>query len=153
MTAVISPCGQYRYHLTRGDAPRLLFVMLNPSTADAQTDDPTIRRCLGFARRLGYGGIEVANLYALRATKPAALRTHPDPVGPHANAWLMQLAANHRDILCAWGANATPDRVAAALPFLQAHRSRLWCLGRTAGGQPRHPLMLRADTELERYEG
>src|SRR5262249_14212908 len=84
--AVISDCGRYRYSLTRrwGDAaePRALFVMLNPSTADAEQDDPTIRRCIGFAKAWGMGSLEVVNLYALRATDPAALLSAPDPIGP-----------------------------------------------------------------------
>ncbi len=82
--AVISDCGRYRYRLTRrwGDGPLLSFIMLNPSTADAEVDDPTIRRCMGFARRDGYGGIVVGNLYAFRTTKPKALFAADNPLGP-----------------------------------------------------------------------
>lgn len=82
--AVLSPCGRYRYELTRRWAPGPLvgWVMLNPSRADAHTDDPTVRRCVGFAHRWGYGGLIIRNLYALRATDPAALADHLDPVGP-----------------------------------------------------------------------
>ena len=83
-TAVISQDGLYRYHLERrwSDAPFLTFVMLNPSTADAEIDDPTIRRCVGFSKREGAGGIAVVNLYAFRATSPADLRQASAPYGP-----------------------------------------------------------------------
>ena len=87
--AVISKCGAYRYSLTRkwSDAPLLSFVMLNPSTADAKEDDPTIRRCIGFARREGAGGLIVANLYALRSSSPEALWAARDPIGPQNRRW------------------------------------------------------------------
>ena len=83
-SAQISPCGLYRYRLERfwSDKPALPFVMLNPSTADADLDDPTIRRCMGFARREGAGGIIVATLHAFRATTPEELRKAYDPFGP-----------------------------------------------------------------------
>ena len=86
--AVISKCGAYRYSLTRrwSGAPLLTFVMLNPSTADAKEDDPTIRRCIGFARREGAGELIVANLYALRSSAPEALWSARDPIGPKNSA-------------------------------------------------------------------
>ena len=110
--AVISKCGAYRYSLTRkwSDAPLLSFVMLNPSTADAKEDDPTIRRCIGFARREGAGGLIVANLYALRSPSPEALWSARDPIGPENLQTLAGLAAQAVDqsfpIVCAWGAHA-----------------------------------------------
>src|SRR5690606_18576726 len=93
-TARFSPCGQYRYLLTRPipapfwkpDAGEAVFVMLNPSTADASEDDPTIRRCIGFAKEWGCTGLTVANLYALRSTDPKGLWKHRDPVGPENDA-------------------------------------------------------------------
>ena len=86
-SAVVSQCGAYRWHLTRlvdnniFQGGRLLFVMLNPSTADAETDDPTLRRCIGYSRAWGYGGLAVVNLFGLRTTDPRELRRHADPVG------------------------------------------------------------------------
>lgn len=103
MSAKISDCGQYRYTLTRGDAPRLCFVMLNPSTADATLDDPTIRRCLGYAKREGCAGLEVLNLYALRATNPADLWKHHDPVGPDNDRELYWAASRYMRMVAAWG--------------------------------------------------
>lgn len=152
MGAIISDCGQYRYQLTRdipdGSEAPAVFVMLNPSTADAMHDDPTIRRCMGFAKSWGASSLIVANLYALRSTDPKALWTHPDPVGPENNKHLAELARKHFYVVCAWGANARPDRVRDFLRVMEASEASLWCLGETKAGAPRHPLYLRRDAKL-----
>lgn len=154
MSAIISECGTYRYRLgreahdafaTRGAA---LFIMLNPSTADASLDDPTIRRCMSFAKSWDCNGIVVANLYALRATDPAALWVHGDPIGPTNDAHLYQLAKEHETIVCAWGVNAKPDRVEAVTKIFSGRLHRLMCLGVTKSGAPRHPLYVRGDQPL-----
>jgi hypothetical protein len=157
--AEFSPCGAYRYTLTRQFAMRapepMVFVMLNPSTADAMLDDPTIRRCMGFAKREGYGGLMVVNLYALRATDPKALWRADDPVGPANWDWLLlacrMAAQNNRPVVCAWGAGAKEDRVAALLRAAEHTGARLTCLGKTKSGAPRHPLYLRWDAPLEAW--
>jgi hypothetical protein len=155
--AVISACGAYRYSLTRrwSDAPLLPFVMLNPSTADAKEDDPTIRRCIGFARREGAGGLIVANLYALRSSSPEALWAARDPIGPQNGLALVGLAAQalgqSASIICAWGALARQDQIDEAVRVFHASGARLVCLGRTQRGAPRHPLYVRADQPLERF--
>lgn len=150
--ALVSPDGFYRYWLTRtwGTGGHATFVMLNPSTADANEDDPTIRRCIGFAKAWGLGGLRVVNLYALRSTDPKGLWKASDPVGPDNDHWLRE-AAFHAvrlglPIVAAWGANAKPGRVAQvlALPSMD----RLTALGVTKDGAPRHPLYLRADSRL-----
>jgi hypothetical protein len=153
VSAIISACGQYRYRLTREPhdqhttAGPALFIMLNPSTADASLDDPTIRRCRGFAKAWDCRGLIVANLYALRATDPAQLWKHRDPVGEDNDAMLAALVREHETVVCAWGANARPDRVAALRKMF--HRlSRPVCLGVTKAGAPRHPLYIRADQPL-----
>lgn len=157
MSALISDCGKYRYWLRRparieypttGPA---LFVMLNPSTADAELDDPTIRRCRGFADSWDCAGIVVANLYAYRATKPADLWKQTFPVGPENNDWLRWLLQEHGEAVCAWGANAKPERVAKFLDIAEEVGARLWCLGTTKAGAPRHPLYIRADQRLVRF--
>ena len=154
MTAQISPCGQYRYTLTRGpltpypDRGTALFCMLNPSTADAALDDPTIRRCRGFADRWGCNGISVVNLYALRSTDPKALWRHDDPVGPMNDYLLREAARACGGVVCAWGANARPDRVAAAVEAFRSVGAKLHCLGTTKDGHPRHPLYVRGDQTL-----
>lgn len=151
MSAVISSCGQYRYWLERaGDllaARPLPFLMLNPSTADAQLDDPTIRRCRGFAKTLGYSGIIVVNLYALRSTDPAALWAHPDPVGPENDQHIIR-ATDSGEVVCAWGANAQRERVEDVVRMLRYGGRRMHCLGTTRDGHPRHPLYVRADQPL-----
>lgn len=157
MSAIISPCGKYRYRLQRGDGPRrLAFVMFNPSTADAETDDPTIRRCRGFALREGYNGIDVANLYALRATDPdELLRADVDAFGPDNARHLRMLGEDHRAgwIVCAWGSlKSGPERrelERAAAALLSAHGARLVCLGTTKDGSPRHPLYVRGDVAID----
>lgn len=154
--AEISSCGEYRYALWRWDDSllagdgTLLFVMLNPSTADGLADDPTIRRCRGFAQRLGYGTLAVANLYAFRATAPADLHKAADPVGPENDEWVEKLADEADRVIVAWGADVGPiaDRAERVLPQL----GDVDALGLTASGQPRHPLYLRADAEPEPYE-
>jgi hypothetical protein len=151
LTAAISCCGQYRYLLSRDDGigRPAVFIMLNPSTADAVADDPTIRRCRSFAATWGRSGILVLNLYALRSTHPAGLWRHPDPVGPDNDAWLTTVAAFAGDVVCAWGANAKPDRVRQVVELLSAAGARMLCLGTTKPGAPRHPLYVPGAQPLE----
>src|SRR5258705_6115374 len=109
MSAIISPCGTYRYLLTRQAEsmwpmkPTALFVMLNPSIAGSTLDDPTIRRCRGFAKLWDRNDLAVANLYALRSTSPAALWVHPDPVGADNDGYLWNFARECGDVVCALG--------------------------------------------------
>lgn len=157
-SAVISDSGTYRYRLTRiwdESKPVMAWVMLNPSTADGSTDDPTIRRCINFAKAWGYGGITVVNLYALRATDPKELWQHHDPVGPDNDAELAKIAENHSLIVLAWGANANTDRTGVVLRILSRAYdlcNKLAVLGWTKGGEPRHPLYVRADTRPVRAD-
>lgn len=156
--AIISPCGIYRYSLVRQwdrSKPHLPFVMLNPSTADASQDDPTIRRCIAFGRRENCGGIVVVNLYALRSTDPKRLREVEDPVGPF-NATAIRDAAlvageNGVPIVCAWGVNDITQAAGGALAFARLHGAKIMCLGKTAAGHPRHPLYVKGDQPLQAY--
>lgn len=156
----LSACGRYRYRLTRTwDVHRapLTFVMLNPSTADAYEDDPTIRRCVGFARREGAGGLVVVNLYALRAVNPSFIKVASEPVGAYADDVLIAVAlaigrrAQLQPIVCAWGVGAARERVEVALELLNDARADLVCLGTTKDGHPRHPLYVKADQPFEPY--
>lgn len=136
--------GQYRYSLTRvWDAarPTMTFVLLNPSTADATQLDPTLRRCVGFANREGFGRMLVLNLYAFRATDPRAMKAAPDPVGPDNDR---VLASATGTVVAGWGTNAHPDRVTDVLKLLP----KLHALGVTMGGHPRHPLYVPASAPL-----
>jgi hypothetical protein len=147
---VLSDCERYRYLLTRDwddDQPSAVFVMLNPSTADAFTDDPTIRRCLRYARDWGCGGLMVVNLYAWRATQPTDLWTAEDPVGPENDAHLYAAAKVAAEsggpLVGAWGTHARSERIAAVLGM--PGMDRLSALDVTKAGQPRHPLYLSAE--------
>lgn len=160
-TATISPCGTYRYTLTRSLPSVLrwirpcLFVMLNPSTADHTKDDPTIRRCIGFAKREGCTSLTVVNLFALRATNPEELRKHHDPFGPDNAKHLAEQISQHRTtgyIVAAWGSNP----LAARYEPLFVWRKTLLdagalCLGMTAEDGPRHPLYVKNTQPLMRW--
>ena len=147
-SAAISGDEVYRFNLSRrwGLGTLLTFVMLNPSTADADQDDPTIRRCVGFARTLGYDGINVVNLYAFRATKPADLWLAAEPTGGERNDDLLReigrCAEYGMPVVAAWGANAKRDRVNQVLTF--RGWDKITALGLTKSGAPRHPLYLPA---------
>jgi hypothetical protein len=146
--ADLSPCDQYRYRLWRlwdRTRPAVLFIGLNPSTADAEQDDPTVRRCIGFAKEWGFGGIEVANLFAFRATDPGKLLTAADPVGPDNDAWLARLRSGSPAAVAAWGAHPLARTRANALG---SSLRPLASLGVTKDGAPRHPLYVRKDTPL-----
>lgn len=122
--------------------------MLNPSTADGCTDDPTIRRCVQFSRRWGFGGLAVANLFGLRSPDPIALRAAEDPVGPDNDTVLGALVAEAALVVAAWGAHPVAGiRAAVIRPVLGATH----CLGVTRGGHPRHPLYVPAATEPEPF--
>ncbi|MHC2492094.1 hypothetical protein ACVII0_005948 [Sinorhizobium meliloti] len=152
-SATISRCGAYRYRLERqwdSEKAKVAFLMLNPSIADACQDDPTIRRCVGFARAWGHGGLIVGNLFALRSTDPKVLYDHPDPIGPDNDKHLLSIAQSARKIICAWGTHGTlHDRgreVAERLAFFNPAALKL-----TADGHPVHPLYVAASTQPKEY--
>jgi hypothetical protein len=159
--AGFSPCRTWRYWLSRtwdeSRAP-LVVIGLNPSTADETTDDPTIRRCMGYAGAWGHGGLVMLNLFAFRATDPRDLKAaHPNPgaVGP-VNDYYLSVATKDRRVLCAWGAHGTflgrADTVVSFLWSGPAPRD-LVCLGTTKSGAPKHPLYLRADASPVPFGG
>lgn len=173
--ARISSCGKYRYKLWRewrgihdpknwrwlggndgageplGEPKSVLFVMLNPSTADGETDDPTIRRCAGFARAWKFERLEVVNLYAYRATKPADLFAFQaqggDPIGWENSEIIEQAARDSGLVVCAWGANADNAFHVEEVRGWMRDRPH-FALGFTKDGYPRHPLYVRMDAQL-----
>lgn len=153
-SAVISDCGRYRYVLTRTwDAwlPVLVFSMLNPSTADASEDDRTIRRCIGFARREGCGGIAVVNLFAWRSTNPDKLPIlDAEKTGPENTEHVIRTVKGRR-VVVAYGVHfsAHPFVVLPFLELLREHAAGIYCLGTTKNGSPKHPLYLPGDTPLQ----
>lgn len=156
-TAVISECGRYRYELRRiwdPNGPLLEWIMLNPSTADGTVDDNTIRRCIAFAKRWGYGGIVVRNLYAWRATNPAELVNLDDPVGPENRDYLSRADADCT--IVAWGAHPAATGWWNGYPFgwqrTVIQRTALFCLGTNANGSPKHPLYVPSSRTPIRWE-
>ncbi len=150
-SATISDDGLYRYDLTRtwGPGPRALWVLLNPSVADALKDDPTTTRCIGFSRREGCGSLTLVNLYAYRATKPRELRQVDDPVGGYRNRatieqWLQDPSTSF--VVAGWGATRVdPDAVLAMQRLVREAGHSFVCLGTTKSGAPRHPLYLKTE--------
>jgi hypothetical protein len=156
--ARLSACGTYRYSLTRewsrGLSRRLIVIGLNPSTADAELDDPTIRRCVSFATREGCGGLLMLNLFAFRATNPAELANAADPIGPDNDHEIQNTFwtydVDRGTYLAAWGAHAMAVERARDLMLLW-EAPRLFCLGKTKEGHPRHPLYVPGTQPLESF--
>lgn len=144
----------YRYALSRvwdAKKPMLLFIGLNPSTADESALDPTLRRITGYAEREGCGGFWVANLFAFRATKPKNMMAAADPVGPLNDGWIIEMAGWCSLIIAGWGAHGGfRDRDRAVRRLLQGHD--LHCLKLTGDGKPGHPLYLKKDAPLTVFQ-
>lgn len=144
-TAVLSDCGQYRYQLGRrwGDGQALVWVMLNPSTADHIENDATIRKCIGFTNRLGFNALTVVNLFAFRARDPKVMRKAADPVGPDNDRHIAEVASTGGLTICAWGPNGGHlRRDLQVISRLRNAGVDLHCLRITSNGSPGHPLML-----------
>ncbi len=151
-SATFSPCRTYRYELWRewlGGTGYVVFVGLNPSTADETEDDPTIRRCIGYAKAWGYGALCMTNLFAYCTRWPQVMKAAPDPVGPENNKRLLTAAADAAVVVAAWGTEGThlgrDAEVRALLPNL--HFLRL-----TKNGHPAHPLYLPKALQPVRWE-
>lgn len=141
-SAVLSNCRNYRYELWRvwdETKPHAMFIGLNPSTADETEDDPTIRRCISFAKSWGYGGLCMVNLFAFRATQPVDMIKAADPIGEKNDATLVRLSKSAGVIVAAWGNNGTfmnrSTEVKERLPNISA-------LKINKSGEPAHPLYL-----------
>ncbi len=146
--ATFSLCRSYRYKLQivwDETKPLAAFIGLNPSTADETQDDPTVRRCRGFAESWGCGGIRMLNLFAYRATLPAFMKLAEDPIGAENRLADFLEGCNGPHVAC-WGANGSHRGRAE---FISRLPPELQCLGRNSDGSPKHPLYLKADTKLE----
>jgi len=153
--AVLSDCESYRYLLWRrwnDSFPIISWIMLNPSTADASIDDPTIRRVINFSKRWGFGSCYIANLFALRATDPRELLKHSDPIGPECNKHIVEAVRISSKLICGWGVHGSlQGRDSDVLSILECGAVP-YHLGLTKGGYPRHPLYLASDTEPVAWE-
>lgn len=158
-SAVMGGDGRYRYLLLRewdASLPAATWVMLNPSTADAEVDDPTIRKCMKFSQRLGCGKMAVANLFAFRATDPNDLHDAEDPVGPDNVLWLERALVQATYRIAAWGEGI--PKIRPGLKFcinsLFSWGYRSWmCLGENQSGMPKHPLYIRDDAPFVEWRG
>lgn len=162
--ALISDCGTYRYYLERRwndapeDYPAMTFIMLNPSTADAHSDDPTIRKCRGIAERNRFYRLIVLNLFAYRSAYPEDLCHVPDPIGPDSNRRIANTTRlNAGPIVLAWGSGVPKKLLHRADEVVQALKDqgkgqRLYTLGISQSGFPKHPLFLPMLTSLQPYE-
>jgi hypothetical protein len=160
MSAVFSPCARYRYRLERSIdrlGPVAAVIMINPSTADAEADDATVRRVVGFAAKFGWSRVIVGNLFAFRATDVRVLGVVDDPVGPDNFGHLGRIVDDTDLVLVAWGslAKLPPSLRGQWRTFHAAAVVRglpLHCLGVTSDGHPRHPLMLSYRSELVNWQ-
>jgi hypothetical protein len=150
-SAEISSCGQYRYRLTRrwADGKPLAFLMLNPSTADANIDDATIRKCIGFAKVNGFNAIDVVNLFAYRSTRPSDLKAAGYPVGDLNDLHISHCITEAGKVVLAWGMNAHGHaRVDEVIAMIKAKNIRPYFLKLSTCGVPSHPLMLSYKCQL-----
>lgn len=148
--ASLSRCKTYRYSLTRewGSGGTVVVVGLNPSTADANIDDPTVRRCIGFAGAWGFGRLVLINLFAYRSTDPDRLYRVDDPIGPMNDRCIRREIGEADLVLVAWGNRGNIlDRDKAVLAWLPNPH----CIGVTGQGFPRHPLYVRSDATPTKF--
>lgn len=162
---IFSACRKYRYTLWREfygalaiEPPMLplegnrahnylMIIGLNPSTADETKDDPTIRRCIGFAKRWGYGALCMTNLFAWRDTKPEGMKLAADPIGEESGKWIDEIADGAGMILAAWGKHGTfRGRDMEVMRAIEAKGKSIYCLGMNGDGTPKHPLYIAAAT-------
>ena len=146
--AIISADGKYRYQLSRiwdEEKPNILFIMLNPSTADADVDDPTIRRVMNFSKSWGYGGVFVGNLYAFRSTDPKALQHTDDPIGKDNIEHIKELIGVTERVVYAWGNNQKEPE------WLSSLVDTPYCIDISKKGVPKHPLYLKSELHPKLY--
>jgi len=151
-SASFDASGKYRYSLHRrwrAGPRRVCFCMLNPSTADASRNDPTVRRCIGYAMDWGFDALEVVNIFALRSTDPAALATDEDPVGPRNTAAIVRAARRSEIVVAAWGVHGGIGGRGQSVLRRLSGLCEVCCLGTTREGFPRHPLYLAKSAQPE----
>ena len=143
--AIFSDCRKFRYALWRmwdGDKPLVMIIGLNPSTADEKVNDPTITRCISFARSWGYGGVCVTNLFGFRATSPTQLKVHHDPIGKDNDAWVHEMAKGAAIKVAAWG---NLGKFLNRSVEIFSSLDQLHCIKMNKSGEPAHPLYLKAE--------
>ena len=156
--AEISPCGLYRYMLRRiwdEDENFLVFCLLNPSTADEKDDDPTIRKCIGFAKKNGFGGIIIINLFGIRSPNPKNIKIHSDPFGPDLSRNWIRATHQSYHFVFGWGNMGLFKNAQMNMHkfffFGQSPLYKIYCLGKNKNGTPKHPLYVPYTKEFEPY--
>lgn len=153
--AIFDRTRRYRYKLWRrwnDELPGVAFLMLNPSKADAEKNDQTIRTCIGMATRFGFGSLEVVNLFAYCATYPHELRAAKNPVGRLNDRYIVDAVQAAEHVILAWGNHGEINqRNFAVLDLISEHKEKLVCLGVTKAAQPRHPLYVPNSVKLTPY--
>ena len=152
-SAIFDISQRYRYCLTRCWADthepihQVTFIMLNPSTANAEKDDPTIRACSQFAQHWGYNQLTVVNLFAYRTPHPSALEKTTDPIGPNNDRYLVEATTSADKVILAWGNSGNLlNRAQTVLSLLHTYKHKLYTLERNHSNQPRHPLYIKRTT-------
>ena len=158
-SACLSECGKYRYSLSRvwdSSKPIVLFLMLNPSTADATKNDATITRCIAFAKSWGYGGLCVGNLFAYRATNPKELLAVENPIGEENQKHLNEMYLKSEAVVCAWGNSSIVEKLGKRLGDdykpLSGILGSIYYLELSKSGCPKHPLYLKSELKPIKYE-
>lgn len=154
--ATFSDCRKYRYQLFREwdpDSTTCVFIGLNPSTADESVNDPTIRRCIQFAKDWGYGRLVMLNLFAYRSTDPSVLSSLPDPIGPENNFHILEICKTAGIVVAAWGNHGTLLNRHIGIVELLEQQVKLMCLKTTGSGQPIHPLYQPRTSVPSMYRG
>lgn len=153
--AVFSPCNTYRYRLWRiwdDTRPPLVMLMLNPSIANVEINDPTVERCQRRAVAGGFGGLQVVNIFALVSTDPARLYAHADPVGPDNDAAILDAIKDGGMLIAAWGTHGQHvGRALFVMEMLRKAGVTPYCLGTNADGSPKHPLYMKNSIEPQPY--
>jgi hypothetical protein len=160
-TAEFSPCGVYRYTLTRNwsEGPCIGWLLFNPSVATAELNDHTIRKTIGFSKRWGFGRLIILNLYAVRNTDPRAVtRMGVSAIGPMNDYWILKSIGQASELVCAWGCAQHAPEIDSRIDYLLTSirdkfpDAPMRCLGYRKDGHPRHPLMIGYDTERVEFE-
>ena len=156
--AVFSSCEKYRYRLWRhwekNGKPTLAWILLNCSTATASANDPTVERCERRARMMGFGGVEVVNIFAYRATDPLVMKAQEDPIGPDNDRAILEAIADCGMVICGWGTHgAHMNRGREVTSMLISKGVDLHCLTITEGGHPGHPLYVGYDVVPKPFPG
>ena len=154
-TAAFSDCGRYRYLLERrwDDGRNCLFVGLNPSTATADSDDATVKKCVALARTWGFSGMTMANLFAVRCRYPQVLSTHQDPVGPEHDRFLFPAIEQAHTVVAMWGNHGLKSYGPSIRrdQYILSLRNDWQCVGITIHGAPRHPLYVASSSNLANF--